>query len=66
MFDDVDDARHNPTVIDLGDAMRQRKKRLDPTHLRLTQQKQDIHWQRLLDPAVESTKRIPRKQFNRS
>jgi hypothetical protein len=39
MLDDVDDARHDPPVIDPRHPMRQREKRLDPVHLSLTQHK---------------------------
>jgi hypothetical protein len=39
VLDDVNNARHDPLVIDPGDAVRQWKKRLDPAHLRLAQQK---------------------------
>eukprot|EP01038_Epipyxis_sp_PR26KG_P017263 gene17264-23801_t len=43
MLDDVDDARNNPSVIDPRHTMRQRKKWLDPAHLRLAQQERNIH-----------------------
>jgi hypothetical protein len=46
--------------------MRQRKKRLDPAHLRLAQQERNIHDKRLLDADLESTNHRMRKQFNRS
>ena len=66
MLDDINDARDNPTVVHPWNAMRQRKKRLDPAHLRLVQQEWNIHNQRLLDADFESTNHRLRKHFNGS
>src|ERR1700716_489223 len=51
----------DPPVIDPGNPVRQRKKRLDPAHLRLAQHERNIHQQRLLDAAIESTNHRSRK-----
>jgi hypothetical protein len=66
MLDDVDNPRDNPPIIDSRYPMRQREKWLDPAHLRLTQQKRNIHRQRFLDATIESTLHASCKQFNRS
>ena len=66
VLDNLDDRRHNAPVIDPWNSMRKREKRLDPAHLRRAQQKWDIHRQRLLDDAIESTNHPSCKQFNRS
>jgi len=63
VFDDVNNARHDPLVIDPGNAVRQWKKRLDPAHLRLAQQERNIHRQRLLDAAIELTNHGARKHL---
>ena len=66
MLDDVNDTRHDPPVIDPWNAMGQREKRLGPAHLRHAQQERNIHHQRRLDDAIESTNLTKCKQFNRS
>ena len=38
--DDQDNSANHPSVVNSGNAMRQRGKRLDPAHLRLGEQKQ--------------------------
>jgi hypothetical protein len=41
--DDEDDPANHPPVINSGNTMRQREKRLDPAHLGLGQQKHISH-----------------------
>ncbi len=62
--DHEDDAAHDPPIIDPRDAVRQRKIRLDPAHLRLAQQPDFRQQQHLLNAALESTDPFQRKQFN--
>lgn len=66
VLDDVDHPRRDPPIINPQDAMRKRKKRLASAHLRLTQQKRNIHRQRLLDTAIESTHHPSCKRLNGS
>jgi hypothetical protein len=63
---DIDNARDDLAIIDPWNAMRKREKRLDPAHLRLTQQERNIQFQRLLDTDVESIPHRRCKQFNGS
>lgn len=61
-----DDPRDHPPVIDPRNAMRKRKKRLNPAHLRLAQQPHIRHQQHLPDAAIESMHCCSCKQFNGS
>ena len=53
VLDDVDDAAHHAAIINPWHAMRQRKIRSDPSHLRFAQQKQATR-QSLLEKDSES------------
>lgn len=64
--DHEDDTAHDPAIIDPRDAVRQWEIGLNAAHLRLAQQPDIRQPQRLLNAAIESSYRSPRKRFNGS
>ena len=63
--DDEDDPANHPSVINSGNTMRQREKRLNPPHLRLREQEQ-ISLGDASSRRIESTDHPIRKIFNGS